>query len=72
VDDVDIAQELEERHRSMALAAMTRSSPPLPAPVALDCVDCREPIDARRLRAMPDAMRCIECQRRWEARGRWK
>jgi DnaK suppressor protein len=32
------------------------------------CADCRAPIPPSRLEAVPDAARCIECQRRHEAR----
>ncbi len=30
------------------------------------CVDCEEPIPAARLRAKPEALRCIACQREYE------
>lgn len=31
-----------------------------------ECADCGEPIDPRRLEAYPTALRCIECQTRYE------
>jgi DnaK suppressor protein len=31
------------------------------------CEDCGKPIPAARLQAMPEATRCVECQRRREA-----
>lgn len=31
-----------------------------------DCVDCVEPIAVERLRVYPTAVRCIECQERFE------
>lgn len=31
-----------------------------------ECITCGEDIDYRRLRATPSAMRCIDCQRRFE------
>lgn len=34
------------------------------------CVDCGEPIEERRLQAMPSASRCIRCQERAENTGR--
>lgn len=35
------------------------------------CQDCDEPIDKQRLEALPQATRCIGCQRLWEeGRGR--
>lgn len=32
------------------------------------CVDCGEPIPAARLEAVPEAMRCVECQHIFEKR----
>lgn len=32
------------------------------------CVDCGEPIPAARLNAVPNAIRCVECQRLFEKR----
>ncbi len=34
------------------------------------CKDCREPIPPERLRAMPEAVRCLDCQRHFEGRNR--
>ncbi len=34
------------------------------------CVDCGNQIPDERLRAVPEAIRCIDCQRRLEARHR--
>lgn len=31
-----------------------------------ECTDCEAPIDAKRLRAQPTALRCIGCQERYE------
>jgi DnaK suppressor protein len=31
------------------------------------CIDCDEPIDPRRLRAHPAALRCARCQQRYES-----
>lgn len=31
------------------------------------CIDCGAPIGAARLKAYPTALRCIQCQDRWEA-----
>ena len=30
------------------------------------CIDCGELIEAIRLRALPNAVRCIDCQKDWE------
>lgn len=35
-----------------------------------DCVDCGEPITEARLRAAPEASRCVPCQERWEKASR--
>lgn len=32
------------------------------------CVDCGEPIPAARLKAVPEAIRCVECQHIFEKR----
>jgi hypothetical protein len=47
---------------------------PLPAsvpevPVTLEgtCTDCGDRISAARLKALPDAVRCVSCQRAYEA-----
>jgi DnaK suppressor protein len=34
------------------------------------CRDCRKPIPAERLRVVPEAVRCIHCQRHYEGRHR--
>jgi RNA polymerase-binding transcription factor DksA len=34
------------------------------------CIDCGRPIPPERLTAMPDAVRCIECQRHYEGAHR--
>ena len=31
------------------------------------CADCGEPIPPARLRSIPGAVRCVECQESWEA-----
>ncbi|HEX6459463.1 MAG TPA: TraR/DksA C4-type zinc finger protein [Thermoleophilaceae bacterium] len=33
------------------------------------CVDCGDRIPAARLKALPDAQRCVSCQRELEARA---
>jgi len=32
----------------------------------VECIDCGEEIDPARLRAKPDAVRCIDCQTKFE------
>lgn len=34
------------------------------------CRDCRKPIPAERLEAVPEAVRCVDCQRHFEGRHR--
>ncbi|HKV88800.1 MAG TPA: TraR/DksA C4-type zinc finger protein [Candidatus Dormibacteraeota bacterium] len=34
------------------------------------CEDCRRPIGADRLLALPHATRCVDCQARWEQANR--
>lgn len=63
-DECDMAQEAQERHmRALLAQAGTR---PGPAQVREDgvaiCRECGDPIDARRLAALPDAAFCVECQ----------
>lgn len=68
-DLADRAQALEELERDAAIARHQRR--PL-AVVAPDdgraCADCGEPIPATRLQACPQAIRCIDDERRHEAR----
>ena len=59
-DDMDRLQELELREHE-ALQKRAR----LPQPTRRlrdDCEDCGEPIDPRRLMAIPGALRCIGCE----------
>lgn len=65
-DDADRAQEYMERledmrQRQMATRAGRRGNGV--------CCDCGERIDARRLRALPSAIRCLPCQGRLERVG---
>lgn len=42
--------------------AIARIHAELSTPGAEDCVDCGQPIPAKRRAAMPSAVRCIACQ----------
>jgi DnaK suppressor protein len=53
----------EERRIAEALRALADGS-------YGTCRDCGKAIPAQRLRAMPDAVRCIDCQRHFEGRYR--
>lgn len=70
-DIVDLAQAQNEGIVEKQLA--TRVKPALSAEdverivrQGRECVDCGEPIAPQRLRAVPFATRCIECQEEWE------
>ena len=63
-DVFDQAQNLEEQHRSKAIAAITNRT----EPKAIDidghryCIDCDAEINKKRIASIPNATRCIECQ----------
>lgn len=65
-DLADLAQVREEQERDEALrrAAVRRAISAAPIEVNGErlCLDCRDPIGRPRLRAAPEAVRCIECQ----------
>src|SRR6185312_2165289 len=68
---IDIAQEAIERDTSMALQRLLAElrEDVEHALLRLDeggygtCEDCLRPIPAERLRARPEAVRCVACQR---------
>ncbi|MGR6871223.1 TraR/DksA C4-type zinc finger protein [Pseudomonas sp. HK3] len=64
MDDADRAKEIEQLHRRAALEMATRH--PEPPQQIIDgwvvCIDCVTPLQPDRLKAKPDAARCIECQ----------
>lgn len=69
-DEIDRAQESEELHRGLALAA---ARAPACAPEAAEdraCCDCGEPISAERLRLVFWATRCLDCQIEFEEQTR--
>lgn len=67
-DQADRAQRFEEIERATAIydATHRRYESPLIAEGERICLDCYEPITARRLRAAPQAVRCFDCQQRHE------
>ncbi|MDW7643436.1 MAG: TraR/DksA family transcriptional regulator [Desulfuromonadales bacterium] len=71
-DDLDRAQGINEQLQADALAAHFRRVRRLPAATfeATACVDCDEPIPEKRLQASPGCIRCVDCQRDFEQRGR--
>lgn len=72
----DLAQDLEEIHRTKALAAHAAAVAVTEAPFEIEgkrvCLDCFEPLGRRRLKANPDAVRCVECQELREKQNRRK
>jgi phage/conjugal plasmid C-4 type zinc finger TraR family protein len=66
-DDMDIAQAINEQHLEDALAAHRRKTSEA-LKTSEVCEDCKEPIPAARLAAMPGCTRCIDCQTTFERR----
>lgn len=62
--DADLREhDLREQLRLRELAArLDASLAAIDAGTYGICVDCGEPISERRLRAVPDAVRCVPCQ----------
>jgi DnaK suppressor protein len=71
-DIIDRAQANEDLFRREALqkhfGKRTRHTPGC-AVIEKDCLDCGEPIPAKRLKANPQATRCVTCQTLAERRG---
>ncbi|CAA0129560.1 Uncharacterised protein [Starkeya nomas] len=65
MDILDQAQALEELERDAALAAHRER---MRGSGRENCVVCGDPIGAARLKAVPNAVRCISCQ---SGRERW-
>lgn len=64
-DEADAAQRLELAERTESLARMQRRTyeqPRLSIAGQRVCLDCDVPIDPLRLRAIPTAVRCLECE----------
>lgn len=61
MDHADVAQEREAVALSENLAAQRRQAA-LDAPGRDYCADCQDEIPAKRRRALPSAIRCVECQ----------
>jgi DnaK suppressor protein len=65
VDEADLSQQYETLDRAEAIFRAGQS--PREEQLVVDgkvlCLGCGEPIPVKRLIAMPDACRCVECQR---------
>lgn len=68
-DDLDRAQENEERFRAAAIAHAGRASRSDQGDGS--CVSCGEEIEPARRRAVPHARRCAFCQGQHEQRKSW-
>lgn len=63
--EVDMAAQLAENERE----ALTRDvSAKLVAVGTVHCIDCGDPISAKRKAAVPSSKRCFECQEDHEGR----
>lgn len=74
MDEIDVANQEVESFREAALMRYLRTLSSRAAPIAGTgiriCLDCGDEIDTARLRAVPAAVRCLECQARAERRAR--
>lgn len=69
MDDSDRAQALLERESERVLCdRLTRKRRVAETPGRRVCADCGGDIPAARLVAVPDAIRCVNCQNIMEAR----
>jgi len=67
--DYERANKLAQAEIDTGLAKLKQKNDCQPAGNGV-CADCDVPIPAARLRALPNAARCIECQTDDERRGR--
>ncbi|MDR2551437.1 MAG: TraR/DksA C4-type zinc finger protein [Desulfobulbus sp.] len=68
MDEVDIAQELQDAQLRRALMAQSYALPK--GETASECDECDEPIPEERRQAMPGCRLCIACQETLERRQR--
>lgn len=69
MDEIDHAQELDENFRAQALRAhFKKKKSPFIKGEDVNCIDCGEEIEPARRKAKPDAVRCVDCQGKWERR----
>lgn len=65
-DPADLAAPVEQRQRDEALANQAAANAAHETPFEIQgkrvCLDCHDPIPARRLKACPHAVRCTDCQ----------
>lgn len=72
-DVLDAAKDLEMRQRKQALDAQKKRAQEPPQDIDDDgtvyCLDCHNIVSPERLKAKPDAARCIHCQALHEKRN---
>ena len=73
MDDLDRAKDLEMKQREVALeSALSAPEHDVGEEQLFDekekviCLDCCERIPSKRLKAVPEAVRCIDCKTIWE------
>ena len=71
-DIIDQAQDNDELFRQVSLGkhfAGHRRDQGIVPYKDRDCLDCGDPITKKRLKANPQATRCVECQTEYERKG---
>ena len=66
IDEANARADLFRKNALNAARQSNTSEPPLYIDGIRCCLDCEEPISAKRLKANPDAVRCVGCQTRRE------
>lgn len=67
MDQFDIAQELEQKHREKALSQIKWN---ITVSSMKECIDCDEPIPELRRTTVKGCKRCIDCQEMFELKNR--
>lgn len=73
-DDADLAQPREREFLAEALQRQAERAAVKEAPLEIKgrrvCVDCLGAISKKRLKANPDAVRCVDCESEKERNGK--
>jgi phage/conjugal plasmid C-4 type zinc finger TraR family protein len=59
MDDMDMAQQLEQEHLERSLAVLNRTH--LNGPSAIECISCGDQIPEGRRHAIPGVQKCVNC-----------
>jgi DnaK suppressor protein len=70
MDVFDRAQENDQLFRDLALREHFAGRVKGQEERVMDCIDCGDQIPLERLEAMPNAVRCLECQEKEERKAR--